>query len=268
MTKRLLLLLALLAAFCGTAFAVVDVNTADQATLDTLPGIGPVLSKAIIVEREKSGPFKSAEDLSERVKGIGDKSVLNMEKHGLVVGTGAGFFHNMKNSMNAAKDSVVKGTHDLGTQVKDSLAKGTHDLGAQTKDSAVKGKRDLDTQVDSAVKGARDLGVQAKDKIKSTGEVVDDVKDKAKNMRHKTKEKVADKVDAVAEDTHDKVKKIRQKKDKLKEKMTDKKDSVVENAQSLKERAKEHVKNIGDESAKHLPKIDNKPKEQKSSPQN
>ena len=251
MTKRLLLLLALLTAFCSTAFAVVDVNTADQATLDTLPGIGPVLSKAIVVEREKSGPFKSAEDLSERVKGIGDKSVLNMEKHGLVIGSGAGFLNSMKNSMSAAKDSVVKGTRDLGTQVKDS---------------AVKGKHDLDTQVDSAVKGARDLGVQAKDKIKSTGEVVDDVKDKAKNISRKTKEKVADKVDAVAEDTHDKVKKIRQKKDKLKEKMTDKKDSVVENAQSLKERAKEHVKNIGDESAKHLPTMDKKPKEQKVSP--
>ena len=237
MTKRLLLLLSLLTAFCSAAFAVVDVNTADQATLDTLPGIGPVLSKAIVVEREKGGPFKSAEDLSERVKGIGDKSVLNMEKHGLVVGGGGGrgFLNNIKNSMTTAKDAVVKGTHDLGAKAKDSAVKSTHDLG---------------TQVNY--------------KIKSTSEVAGDVKDKAKNMSRKAKEKVADKADTLTEDAHDKVKALRHKKNKLKEKMSDKKDGMVEDAQSLKERAKQHVKNIGDESMKSLPAMNAKEKEQKA----
>jgi competence protein ComEA len=45
----------------------VDINTADQQTLETLPGVGPQTAKAIILAR----PFKSVGDLS-RVTGIGD----------------------------------------------------------------------------------------------------------------------------------------------------------------------------------------------------
>lgn len=50
--------------------------------------------------------------------------------------------------------------------------------------------------------------------------------------------------------------------------MNDKKDSLTEDARSLKERAKQHAKDIGDESAKHLPKADKKGNEQKSATQN
>ncbi|HEX5097513.1 MAG TPA: ComEA family DNA-binding protein [Acidimicrobiia bacterium] len=48
----------------------IDVNTATEAQLETLPGIGPSLAAAIVAEREK-GPFKSVDDLG-RVRGIGD----------------------------------------------------------------------------------------------------------------------------------------------------------------------------------------------------
>lgn len=44
----------------------VDVNTADAATLETLPGVGPSTAQAIIAAR----PFASVDDL-ERVSGIG-----------------------------------------------------------------------------------------------------------------------------------------------------------------------------------------------------
>lgn len=54
------------------ALAAVDINTADQKTLEKLPGIGPAKAKAIISYREKSGPFKAKEDL-KKVDGIGDK---------------------------------------------------------------------------------------------------------------------------------------------------------------------------------------------------
>lgn len=49
---------------------VVDVNRADAATLDTLPGIGPVLADRIISWREANGPFPNVDVLGE-VSGIG-----------------------------------------------------------------------------------------------------------------------------------------------------------------------------------------------------
>lgn len=50
--------------------AVVDINTADRAELETLPGIGPATSAAIEAWRTDNGPFRSIEDLLE-VPGIG-----------------------------------------------------------------------------------------------------------------------------------------------------------------------------------------------------
>ncbi|MFO7154312.1 MAG: helix-hairpin-helix domain-containing protein [Caldicoprobacter oshimai] len=51
----------------------VNINTADEATLDTLPGIGPSKAKRIIEYREQNGPFKSVEEI-KNVSGIGDKT--------------------------------------------------------------------------------------------------------------------------------------------------------------------------------------------------
>ena len=50
----------------------VNLNTADAAELQTLPGIGEVTAAKIIASREAEGPFASTEDL-KRVSGIGDK---------------------------------------------------------------------------------------------------------------------------------------------------------------------------------------------------
>jgi competence protein ComEA len=49
----------------------INLNTATQAELETLPGIGPTLAQAIVAERDRSGGFRSVEDL-RRVRGIGD----------------------------------------------------------------------------------------------------------------------------------------------------------------------------------------------------
>ncbi len=51
---------------------LVDLNTADEATLDTLPGVGPSTALRIVQDREKNGPFRAVEDL-QRVSGIGPK---------------------------------------------------------------------------------------------------------------------------------------------------------------------------------------------------
>ncbi|MDS0528385.1 helix-hairpin-helix domain-containing protein [Clostridium sp. SHJSY1] len=50
---------------------IIDINTADEKKLDTLPGIGLAKAKEIISYREENGEFKSIEDL-KNVKGIGD----------------------------------------------------------------------------------------------------------------------------------------------------------------------------------------------------
>ncbi|WP_235915700.1 ComEA family DNA-binding protein, partial [Puerhibacterium puerhi] len=54
----------------GGAGAVVDLNTADEAALDTLPGIGPALAGRILAWREENGRFTSVDELDE-VSGIG-----------------------------------------------------------------------------------------------------------------------------------------------------------------------------------------------------
>ena len=83
--KRILLAIAAFIASIGFAFAAVDANTATQAELDAVPGIGPALSQRIVDER-KNGPFKDVSDLASRVKGIGDTNVKKMVEGRLTVG--------------------------------------------------------------------------------------------------------------------------------------------------------------------------------------
>jgi competence protein ComEA len=47
-----------------------NVNTASQAELESLPGVGPVTAQNIIAYRQAHGPFQALEDL-DRVPGIG-----------------------------------------------------------------------------------------------------------------------------------------------------------------------------------------------------
>lgn len=55
----------------GEASGPVDLNTADEALLDTLPGVGPATAAAIVEHRERNGPFTSVDGLLE-VRGIGE----------------------------------------------------------------------------------------------------------------------------------------------------------------------------------------------------
>jgi competence protein ComEA len=58
----------------------VNINTADESLLQTLPGIGPAKAKAIIEYREENGPFRSAEDI-KNVSGIGEKTFEKIAGH-------------------------------------------------------------------------------------------------------------------------------------------------------------------------------------------
>lgn len=52
--------------------SVIDLNTATQADLESLPGIGAVLARRILDYREASGPFEDISQLAN-VEGIGEK---------------------------------------------------------------------------------------------------------------------------------------------------------------------------------------------------
>jgi competence protein ComEA len=56
----------------GSAAGLVDLNAADASALDSLPGVGPVLSQRILDWRAANGRFTSVDELGE-VSGIGDK---------------------------------------------------------------------------------------------------------------------------------------------------------------------------------------------------
>ena len=55
----------------------ININTADAAALDTLPGIGPSKAAAILGDRDANGPFPSCNDLA-RVTGIGKATVASL----------------------------------------------------------------------------------------------------------------------------------------------------------------------------------------------
>lgn len=55
-----------------TSQGKININKATAAELEKLPGIGPKTAELLIQEREKSGGFKSPEDIM-KVNGIGEK---------------------------------------------------------------------------------------------------------------------------------------------------------------------------------------------------
>ena len=61
----------------GSVGGLVDLNTADAAALDSLPGVGPVLAQRILDWRAQHGRFTSVDELGE-VSGIGDKILAQL----------------------------------------------------------------------------------------------------------------------------------------------------------------------------------------------
>ena len=56
----------------------INVNTASVEQLTALPGVGPALAGRIVEYRQKSGAFRSTQELMN-VKGIGEKNFAKLE---------------------------------------------------------------------------------------------------------------------------------------------------------------------------------------------
>lgn len=77
MLKQLFLALCLVFFVVGSAFAGLNINTADKEQLQQLTGIGPVTAAAIVEYREQNGDFASIDELTE-VRGIGPATLENL----------------------------------------------------------------------------------------------------------------------------------------------------------------------------------------------
>lgn len=86
--KKLLIGLVLSLVTTISAYAAVNLNTATQAELEAVKGIGPSKAKAILEYREKSGGFKSVDELA-KVKGFGKASVAKVKDQFEVAGVAA-----------------------------------------------------------------------------------------------------------------------------------------------------------------------------------
>ncbi len=58
----------------------ININTADQDTLEALPGVGEKLAERIIAYREQNGPFLGTEEIVN-VSGIGLKKLNQMKAY-------------------------------------------------------------------------------------------------------------------------------------------------------------------------------------------
>ncbi len=76
--KKLLMIIFSSLIFTGTANAVVNINTATQEELQTLPGITATRAEAIINYRSKAGAFRRVEDV-KNIEGIDDDAMDMME---------------------------------------------------------------------------------------------------------------------------------------------------------------------------------------------
>lgn len=67
----------------NTEPGLININTASEEELDELPGIGPVLAKAIVEYREAYGDFAEVSELT-LVSGIGEKKLEKLRNYATV----------------------------------------------------------------------------------------------------------------------------------------------------------------------------------------
>jgi competence protein ComEA len=138
----------IMAAFVGLfllnsqAFAKVEINSADQAALESVRGLGPSKAKAILLERKKNGPFKDATDLHTRVKGIGEKTVERLMQNGLTI--------NNKTVAGSAKEKSTSKTKETSSKrAADKEKEGTQKAKSEKASSEKTSKQSRKTKEDT-----------------------------------------------------------------------------------------------------------------------
>ncbi len=73
----------------GHPLIQIDINRAGPRELSLLAGVGPILARRIVEDRQRRGPFESLEALA-RVHGIGDTKIEQIQLLGYVSGDPSG----------------------------------------------------------------------------------------------------------------------------------------------------------------------------------
>ncbi len=63
-----------------------NVNTAGSDELQALEGVGPRVAMKFIAERQANGPYRSLDDLQQRVLGVDDRMLDSLRRQGLYAG--------------------------------------------------------------------------------------------------------------------------------------------------------------------------------------
>ena len=135
--KRMLLALFTLLSFSLTTFAAVNINTATQADLESLDGIGPVKAKAILEYRKKNGNFKSIDEL-DKVDGIGPVTLKNMRKDVVISGVATSKSANTKSAQTIKVEPPKKLAVTQKTAIADTKNKSVAKVVASPKPSTQK----------------------------------------------------------------------------------------------------------------------------------
>jgi competence protein ComEA len=109
-----------------TTAAIVDINTADEKTLEALPGVGKVTAKAIIAGR----PYKSVDDL-KRVKGMSDKKIQAI-KGKISVGGGTSAVSTAAAQQTSAAEKKVTDTSAAASQKVTATEKSVKEKSSKT----------------------------------------------------------------------------------------------------------------------------------------
>jgi competence protein ComEA len=197
--KKILAAVMAFFAMISIAFAAVDANTASQADLETIKGIGPAISARIVEERKKGGPFKDAADLEQRVKGVGEENIKKMIAAGLTVG-GKGAPAAAAPKADAKKDAPKA---DMKADAKADAKKDAPkaDMKADAKADAKKDAPKADMKADAKADAKKDapkadMKADAKADAKKADAKKDDKKADAKKDDKKDDKKDAKKDDA------------------------------------------------------------------------
>jgi competence protein ComEA len=131
------------------AFALVDLNTATQAELETLSGIGPSKAKAIIDYRTTVGPFGSVDDLVN-VKGIGDKTLLKIKDDLTVTGDSS------KKTSKPMVDKAIKSAPLAEPATMDDAKSNKTKADAEAKKAAKEAEKEAKKTAKDSEKAAKD----------------------------------------------------------------------------------------------------------------